>query len=110
MPEQPLAMDAVAGAIDSKTRDTVMRLYQVERLGAKHATNPVSKARVAPEPAEMERIAGNDSKCGGRGPVARQQCHLEPFGLQRRRQTLHVTFGTAEGAVPLTQQGDTERP
>ena len=103
-------MDAIAGAIDIAPRNALVGLHQVERTRGEQATHAACKARVTPEPAEVERIACDDVEWGVRPPPARQQGHFEPFRLQHAGQALHVPFGAAERAVTLPKERDTERP
>ena len=109
-PDEPLAMDAIAGAIDVATRNALVGLHQVERTRGEHAPHAACKARVTPEPAEVERIARDDVEWRVRSPPARQQGHFEPVCLQHAGQALHVPFGAAERAVGLTEESDAERP
>ena len=103
---EPLAMHAVAGAVDVAAGDALVRLHEVEALGGEPRAHGAREAAVAPQPSDVERIDLERARRGTRRPLARDDRHLRALLRERVQRTRDEPFRSAVRVVALPDDGD----
>jgi hypothetical protein len=106
---QPLAVHAVTGAIDVTTGNAFMRLHQVERSFSQFMADGTRERPVAPQPSEIERIAGDDLEAFAAAPLAGDQGERHVTGAEGFESARHETLGAAILRVALADEGNGDR-
>jgi hypothetical protein len=100
---EPRAMDAVAGAEDVAAGDPLMRLYDVGTIERKRVPYRPREARIAPDAADVVRIAddGLDAPRLRGWPRPRVHAHFHAAPDQRVDRALDKALRAAEGRIAL---------
>ena len=103
---EPLGVHAVAGAVDVAAVDALMRLHELERPTGDLAAHRTGEAPVAPEAADVERVAA-DQAPGVADPLACEHGDRHTLPAERAEGALDEALGASVGAVALPHQGET---
>src|SRR3982075_1609524 len=107
---EPGSMHAVAGAIDVAAKQAFVRLHQLRRLRCDGPANRASEAPVAPQTADVKRVAQHrlDKLEPGVGPLPRIERNGDAALEQRFQCALDKTLAAAMGRVALANNGEAQ--
>ena len=108
---EPHAVHAVAGAEDVAAFDPLVRLHDIGTVAGERGAHGGSEARVAPQAAEMERIADDrlDAARAVLRPLARIYADLHAARDERVHRALDEALRAAERRVALADDAEPHR-
>src|SRR4030095_15638953 len=108
---EPGAVPAVARPEDVPTLDPFVRLHEVGPVARERRTHGACEARVAPDAADVERIAddGRDAPGAFSRPFARVDADLHATLRERVDRALDEPLRSAEGRVTLAPDAEPHR-
>ena len=102
-------MHTVAGAIHITTGDAFVRLHQIEIFPRQRTTDTARKAPVAPDVADIERIADHRRDDAVLFPSAGDEGNGDVVLLQCRQRMIDKTFRAAKRRVARAYQRNARR-
>ncbi len=102
---QPLAVHAIARAIEIAAGNPLVRLHQVEALAPPRGARRPGEGRVAPPAAEVGRVHAQDAARAPAFPAPRDQGDLAAGALERTQRLRNEALGAAVRRIALAHDG-----